>query len=62
LITSTTTFGKVTGMACEEFNSTTWEPARLLYDFFAFGRSPEAARAKFASYVGLSPTHLTVLS
>jgi DNA-binding MarR family transcriptional regulator len=34
----------------------------LLYDFFAFGRSLEAARAKFASYVGLSPTQYLILT
>jgi DNA-binding MarR family transcriptional regulator len=33
----------------------------LLYDFFAFGRSLEAARAKFASYVGLSPTQYLIM-
>ena len=34
----------------------------LLYDFFAFGRSLEAARAKFASYVGLSPTQYLIMT
>ena len=33
----------------------------LLYDFFAFGRSLEAARAKFASYVDLSPTQYLIM-
>lgn len=33
----------------------------LLYDYFAFGRSLEAARAKFASYVDLSPTQYLIL-
>jgi DNA-binding MarR family transcriptional regulator len=33
----------------------------LLYDFFAFGRSLEAARARFASYVGLSPTQYLIM-
>jgi DNA-binding MarR family transcriptional regulator len=33
----------------------------LLYDFFAFGRSLEAARGKFASYVGLSPTQYLIM-
>jgi len=33
----------------------------LLYDFFAFGRSLEAARAKFAGYVGLSPTQYLIM-
>jgi MarR family transcriptional regulator, organic hydroperoxide resistance regulator len=33
----------------------------LLYDFFAFGRSLEAARAKFASYVNLSPTQYLIM-
>jgi DNA-binding MarR family transcriptional regulator len=33
----------------------------LLYDFFAFGRSLEAARAKFASYVGLSTTQYLIM-
>jgi DNA-binding MarR family transcriptional regulator len=33
----------------------------LLYDFFAFGRSLEAARAKFASYAGLSPTQYLIM-
>jgi DNA-binding MarR family transcriptional regulator len=33
----------------------------LLYDFFAFGRSLEAARAKFANYVGLSPTQYLIM-
>jgi DNA-binding MarR family transcriptional regulator len=33
----------------------------LLYDFFAFGHSLEAARAKFASHVGLSPTQYLIL-
>ena len=33
----------------------------LLYDFFAFGRSLEAARAKFGSYVGLSPTQYLIM-
>ncbi len=33
----------------------------LLYDFFAFGRSLEAARAKFAGYAGLSPTQYLIL-
>ena len=34
----------------------------LLYDFFAFGRSLEAARAKFAGYVGLSPTQYLIMT
>jgi DNA-binding MarR family transcriptional regulator len=33
----------------------------LLYDFFAFGRSLEAAQAKFGSYVGLSPTQYLIM-
>ena len=33
----------------------------LLYDFFAFGRSLEAARARFASYAGLSPTQYLIM-
>lgn len=33
----------------------------LLYDFFAFGRSLEAARGKFASHVGLSPTQYLIM-
>src|SRR4051812_20096889 len=33
----------------------------LLYDYFAFGRSLEAARAKFANYVDLSPTQYLIL-
>lgn len=33
----------------------------LLYDYFAFGRSLEAARAQFASYVDLSPTQYLIL-
>ncbi|QDW41940.1 winged helix-turn-helix transcriptional regulator [Bradyrhizobium sp. KBS0727] len=33
----------------------------LLYNFFAFGRSLEAARAKFASFAGLSPTQYLIL-
>lgn len=33
----------------------------LLYDFFAFGRSLEAVRAKFASYVDLSPTQYLIM-
>ena len=33
----------------------------LLYDFFAFGRILEAARAKFANYVGLSPTQYLIM-
>ena len=33
----------------------------MLYDFFAFGRSLEAARAKFASYVDLSPTQYLIM-
>lgn len=33
----------------------------MLYDFFAFGRSLEAARAKFASYVDLSPTQYLIV-
>jgi DNA-binding MarR family transcriptional regulator len=33
----------------------------LLYDYFAFGRNLEAARAKFASYVDLSPTQYLIL-
>ena len=33
----------------------------LLYDFFAFGRSLEAARARFASYAGLSATQYLIL-
>ena len=34
----------------------------LLYDFFAFGRSLEAARAKFATYVGLAPTQYLIMT
>jgi len=34
----------------------------LLYDFFAFGRSLEAARARFASHVGLSPTQYLIMT
>lgn len=33
----------------------------LLYDFFAFGRSLEAARVKFAGYASLSPTQYLIL-
>ena len=33
----------------------------LLYDFFAFGRSLEAARARFAGYVSLSPTQYLIM-
>jgi DNA-binding MarR family transcriptional regulator len=33
----------------------------LLYDFFAFGRNLEAARAKFAGSVDLSPTQYLIL-
>jgi DNA-binding MarR family transcriptional regulator len=33
----------------------------LLYDFFAFGRSLEAARGKFARYVDLSPTQYLIM-
>src|SRR4051794_18965505 len=33
----------------------------LLYDYFAFARSLEAARAKFANYVDLSPTQYLIL-
>jgi len=33
----------------------------VLYDFFAFGRSLEAARAKFANYVDLSPTQYLIM-
>jgi len=33
----------------------------MLYDFFAFGRSLEAARAKFASYVDLTPTQYLIM-
>ncbi|MEH2500458.1 DNA-binding MarR family transcriptional regulator [Bradyrhizobium sp. AZCC 1678] len=33
----------------------------LLYDYFAFGRSLEAARETFASFVGLSPTQYLIL-
>lgn len=33
----------------------------VLYDFFAFGRSLEAARASFASYVDLSPTQYLIM-
>lgn len=33
----------------------------LLYDFFAFGRSLEAARARFASFAGLSTTQYLIL-
>lgn len=33
----------------------------LLYDYFAFGRSLEAARAQFASFVDLSPTQYLIL-
>jgi DNA-binding MarR family transcriptional regulator len=33
----------------------------MLYDFFAFGRSLEAARARFASYVDLSPTQYLIM-
>ncbi len=34
----------------------------LLYDFFAFGRSLEAARAKFATHVGLAPTQYLIMT
>jgi DNA-binding MarR family transcriptional regulator len=34
----------------------------ILYDFFAFGRSLEAARASFASYVDLSPTQYLIMT
>lgn len=33
----------------------------LLYDYFAFGRSLEACREIFASFVGLSPTQYLIL-
>ena len=33
----------------------------MLYDFFAFGRSLEAARAQFASYVDLAPTQYLIM-
>jgi DNA-binding MarR family transcriptional regulator len=33
----------------------------LLHDYFAFGRNLEAARAKFAAQVGLSPTQYMIL-
>ncbi len=33
----------------------------LLYDYFAFGRSLEAARERFASFVDLSPTQYLIL-
>ena len=33
----------------------------MLYDFFAFGRSLEAARASFASYVDLSQTQYLIM-
>ncbi len=33
----------------------------LLYDFFAFGSSLEAARATFGSHIGLSPTQYLAL-
>jgi DNA-binding MarR family transcriptional regulator len=33
----------------------------LLYDYFAFGRSLEAARARFANFVDLSPTQYLIL-
>jgi DNA-binding MarR family transcriptional regulator len=33
----------------------------LLYDLFAFGRSLEAVREKFASYAGLSPTQYLIM-
>lgn len=33
----------------------------LLHDYFAFSRSLEGARAKFANYVGLSPTQYMIL-
>jgi DNA-binding MarR family transcriptional regulator len=33
----------------------------LLYDYFAFGRSLEAARARFASFADLTPTQYMVL-
>jgi len=33
----------------------------VLYDYFAFGRSLEAARETFASFVGLSPTQYLIL-
>ncbi|OAF19687.1 MarR family winged helix-turn-helix transcriptional regulator [Bradyrhizobium neotropicale] len=33
----------------------------LLYDYFAFGRSLEAARETFAGFVGLSPTQYLIL-
>src|SRR5664279_4640165 len=38
-----------------------WTLRGLLYDFFAFGRSLEAARAKFASYIDLSPTQYLIM-
>ena len=34
----------------------------ILYDFFAFGRSLEAARTSFASYVDLSPTQYLIMT
>ena len=34
----------------------------LLYDLFAFGRSLEAARSKFANYIGLSPTQYLIMT
>jgi DNA-binding MarR family transcriptional regulator len=34
----------------------------ILYDLFAFGRSLEAARASFASYVDLSPTQYLIMT
>ncbi|MDX8464635.1 MarR family winged helix-turn-helix transcriptional regulator [Mesorhizobium sp. VK23B] len=33
----------------------------LLHDYFAFARNLEEARAKFASYIGLSPTQYMIL-
>jgi DNA-binding MarR family transcriptional regulator len=33
----------------------------LLYDYFAFGRHLEAARARFASFANLSPTQYLIL-
>jgi DNA-binding MarR family transcriptional regulator len=33
----------------------------LLHDYFAFARNLEAARAKFAAYIGLSPTQYMIL-
>ena len=34
---------------------------RLLYNFFAFGTQLDEARARFASFIGLSPTQYMAL-